>query len=572
MPILALLTIKAEQKYLNVKYLSNLYMFARKKAQIDWKSLEGALKKPRRLHLVKGSDGLDHCPVTGCEHRGFASQRGCRKHVKNIHGWYYYFDDKPTVCLSPFPIAEAKEKVCKRQVPGCSTDNDFARSFSQWLQSSCGGGKSRKQSDSSVTRALKFLKFCCDENGAAEEDMINSPNLIDYALGSPHLLTKFVDSLKDKWGIGQSGQISYVASISDLLDFRKFDRPPASVLQNFAVTEVYVKRARKCLAKDMRANWTTELDIETLETRRSWATLSEVQSVIPFHSERYDSVLENCMTCPCSVAPADVTFATRFVAAYLFVKVKGCRPMTYQHLTLRMFESAKKNEGMVDQKIFKTAKKYGFDSVYLDDYTIDMLDKYITYIRPLLTPTCEYVLVNRNGKQFQKLTDLLSVLVFEAIGKYIHPTRYRQIIETQSAELLLPKEQKWISEDQKHSSNVARVHYQKKRSREIAMRGRQCMEKLVVESKNLDEQDDTFEQSSAAGDDVQKDTPIVSSSQITPRRKAIRFTHEEDNCIRLGIKKFGLCWSKILRHSEFHFNACRVPNTLRKRAEALSLV
>ena len=33
------------------------------------------------------------------------------------------------------------------------------------------------------------------------------------------------------------GQISYVASISDLLDFRKYKCPPASVLQNFAVTE-----------------------------------------------------------------------------------------------------------------------------------------------------------------------------------------------------------------------------------------------------------------------------------------------------------------------------------------------
>ena len=73
-----------------------------------------------------------------------------------------------------------------------------------------------------------------------------------------------------------------MASISDLLDFRKFNCPPASVLQNFAVTEVYVKRAQKCLGKDMRANWTTELDIETLESRRSWATLSEVQSRTPF--------------------------------------------------------------------------------------------------------------------------------------------------------------------------------------------------------------------------------------------------------------------------------------------------
>ena len=54
-----------------------------------------------------------------------------------------------------------------------------------------------------------------------------------------------------------------------------------------------------------------------------------------------------------------------------------------------------------------------------------------------------------------------------AIGKYIHPTQYRQIIETQSAEFLQPKEQKWISEDQKHSSNVACVHYQKKRSQKL---------------------------------------------------------------------------------------------------------
>ena len=105
------------------------------------------------------------------------------------------------MCPSPFAIAEAKGKVCKQQVPGCSTDNDFARSFSKWLQSSCGGGKSPKQSDNSVTKALKFLKFCCDENCVAEEDVINCPNLIDYALGLPHLLTNFVDSLKDKCNV-----------------------------------------------------------------------------------------------------------------------------------------------------------------------------------------------------------------------------------------------------------------------------------------------------------------------------------------------------------------------------------
>ena len=129
-------TIKAEE-ILHLKRLSILYMFARNKPKIDWRSLEGAFKKLRRLHLVKGNDGLEHCPVIRCEHPGFASQRGCRKRLKTIHAWYFYFDAKPTI----FAIAEAKEKVCKQQVPGCSTDNDFARWFSQWLQSSCGGGK-----------------------------------------------------------------------------------------------------------------------------------------------------------------------------------------------------------------------------------------------------------------------------------------------------------------------------------------------------------------------------------------------------------------------------------------------
>ena len=80
--------------------------------------------------------------------------------------------------------------------------------------------------------------------------------------------------------------------------------------------------------------------------------------------------------------------------------------------------------------------------------------------------------------QFQKLTDLLSVLVFQATGKYIHPTRHRQIIETEIVSKLDLEEQRFVSEDQKHSSEVARVHYQKLRSRDVALKGRSCMEKL----------------------------------------------------------------------------------------------
>ena len=68
--------------------------------------------------------------------------------------------------------------------------------------------------------------------------------------------------------------------------------------------------------------------------------------------------------------------------------------------------------------------------------------------------------------------------MFDAIGKYIHPTRYPQIIETESSETLDTTEQEWISEDQKHSSHVAKIHYRKKRSRDVALKGQQCLKKL----------------------------------------------------------------------------------------------
>ena len=39
--------------------------------------------------------------------------------------------------------------------------------------------------------------------------------------------------------------------------------------------------------------------------------------------------------------------------------------MTYQYLTVNMVRTAKENGGFIDQKKFKTAGKYGFDSLIL---------------------------------------------------------------------------------------------------------------------------------------------------------------------------------------------------------------
>ena len=130
------------------------------------------------------------------------------------------------------------------------------------------------------------------------------------------------------------------------------------------------------------------------------------------------------------------------------------------------------------QKTFKTAGKYGLDSLILTDANKHVLKGYISNVRPLLKPQCYFVLVTINEGQHSKLGETMSELVFDAIGKYIHPTHYRQIVETQNPNQLISEEQRFSSEDQKHSSAVAKVHYQKQRSREVALKGHECLQKF----------------------------------------------------------------------------------------------
>ena len=131
---------------------------------------------------------------------------------------------------------------------------------------------------------------------------------------------------------------------------------------------------------------------------------------------------------------------------------------------------------------FKTSLQYTFDSVLLDGQCTEIIDDYIRYVRQLLHPKCDYLLVTRSGTQYKKLSDLMSILTFQAIGKYIHPTRYCQIVETESALRLSSEEQSLVSRDQKHSSQVARTHYQKLASRNVAVKARHCVDKLKDES------------------------------------------------------------------------------------------
>ena len=578
--------------------------------EMEWSKINGASPKPKRLHLEEDEeDGLFHCPVPACNHDAFGTQRGCRKHVKKKHRWFYFFDKEPD--LSEMTSNSGDEEVNTTQViqtrkkimPCFDISCTLGKEFDKWLIGSGGGCKTQRQAQQIIRKSFKYLKFCCEDDDEELEDL--SWDIVDFCLSSPSFIFKFADTMQSDWGLGHAGRLGYLDAISDLLDFRKIHGTSSdTVSRNLTCTETYLKRTRKTVAKMMRLQWTNDLDIETLEAKGHWATLDELLQVITYHLPRYETVLKVCRETPAKVTPSDLSFATKFVAVYLFIKVKGSRPMTYQYLTVDMVESAKTNGGFIDQKKFKTTAKYGFDSLYLTDTSMQVLHGYINVIRPLLKPDCEYVLVTRNGSQHSKIGQLMSKLVFDATGKYIHPTRYRQIVETASRKHLDTHEQGMITEDQKHSSVVAKVHYQKRRSREIATKAHECLIKLQGEKGTKltndvrsrlsnssplrlvlpESQEQSDEENKFASAEVNESHEIVndelrlgacdelvkSSSKSNGKqkgRKLLLFTPKEDEYLKDGIKRYGYGhWTAILKDPTYKFQHGRTANSLLNRA------
>ena len=180
---------------------------------------------------------------------------------------------------------ESAKKPSTMHMPTFPMDSVIALNFSVWLTAICGGGTCKSQSYQRVSKSMKFLKFCACE----EEDEL-SENLIDFCLGSPKLITDFVETLRNDWALGSSAQLSYLHAICDLIDFRKAHGATSNVLNNFAVSDVFLMRGKKYLAKQKRLEWSRDLDLDSLISSNSWATLEELEKVVPFHLGRFNEM------------------------------------------------------------------------------------------------------------------------------------------------------------------------------------------------------------------------------------------------------------------------------------------
>ena len=360
------------------------------------------------------------------------------------------------------------------------------------------------------------------------------------------MLSDLVDYLQNEWKIGYSGIIGYMNALGHLLDFRRtFSHSASENVSVFLPSEFFLQRVKRFLSKKMKLQWNEVLSVDYLNSINCWATLANLQNVIPFHANRYKQIILNSTTPSSCIASHYLSFATSFIVAALFLMVKASRPMTYKHLTVEMINSIGEN-GIIHQTLFKTNEKYGFDSTA----------GYVNYIRPPLNPACcNYLLVCRNGTQISKLTNIFSRIVYEAIGKYINPTRYRQIIEAESIEKLDTSEQANLSIDQKHTFTVAKIHYQKCKSEDIAVKAKKIMDKLRDKSEssaviNLINSDTESSASNNASLGSNGSTKVGTFSVNNIRMKKVPFSEMEDSFLKQGVLKYGMGkWTSILNDS-----------------------
>ena len=327
-----------------------------------WKNAVGANSKPKRLHLEEDSDGLFHCPVPNCDSFSFTTKRGCRKHVFTRHGWYYFFDARPDPKVVLPELSRRNEKPTKSKrsrtndMPMFSKECKFDKMFKLWLCSPGGGMKSYCQASQISCRVLKFLKFCCQDCCSSWDVPFT---VVDFCLGNVTAISDFIDYLKNQWGVGYAGVIGYMHSLSHVLDYRRIERGDSQT--TFLSSEIYIDRVKLSLSKKMRSEWNILLSADYLSKINCWATLDEMQKVVPYHTEKFSQILLNASDVALLIPSHDLSFCTSFLTAGFFIMIKATGPITFQFLTLEMVENIDQN-GMIDQTVFKTQEKYGFDT------------------------------------------------------------------------------------------------------------------------------------------------------------------------------------------------------------------
>jgi hypothetical protein len=350
-------------------------------------------------------------------------------------------------------------------------------SYSKWLESPAGGSVKAHLVKRRLLTLQRFIDYTLPNkpiHTGVEEHLMDG-------LKESKIVHEFFEVERTNRKLGPSGLMDAGIYLREYLHHVKYLMSGSA--ESFSATESLLERFIKGCSREKKKLETGSNNLELLIANKKWCTLADLQKVIPHHLPKYTQILKQSKAMTLFIKGDDLTFATGFIATYLFLKVKGTRPASYEHLTVSMIEDARKNGGIIDQSKFKTEKIFLFDCMQLNENDFAMLDQYTTYIRPLLNPKCDNLLINsRNGQVLKHIGKCMTKLVYEAIGVSITPTIYRKIIETECDDNLDEADKIAMSEDQKHASGTANRHYRLRRARNAAKKAKLCMAKLLGNS------------------------------------------------------------------------------------------
>ena len=155
-----------------------------------------------------------------------------------------------------------------------SIDKGCGKDFVLWQSSIWGGGKKMREAKTIGRRAMKYLYHSM---GGEENDSCAIEEYIDFVVGSPQLLLRFLRHIIDNLELKASAVLAYLRAIADLADYRKSKGCSDNILRSFAVTEVYLRKCKATMQRRRNIEATRDLDLETLLSRDAWATLEEVR-------------------------------------------------------------------------------------------------------------------------------------------------------------------------------------------------------------------------------------------------------------------------------------------------------
>ena len=171
------------------------------------------------------------------------------------------------------------------------------------------------------------------------------------------MIFDFVGYLQTDWSLKFSGITGYMNALGHLLDFYRSYSDLTKIHSSvFIPSKIYIQRVKRYVSKKMKSDWREVLSVDYLNSINCWAKL-ELQKSYSISLRKYNHIILNTSSPLASIAAHDLSLATSFIFAALFLMAKASRPMTYQFLTVQMVELIGEN------RIIKTKEKYGFDSL-----------------------------------------------------------------------------------------------------------------------------------------------------------------------------------------------------------------